>query len=213
MEIKAISSKMLIEKIKNLKKTRVKKEVDARIKEFERVKEQGIKRIFSELCFCILTANYSALGGIRIQKEIGDTFLTLSEKKLSEELKRLGHRFPNKRAEFIIEARKKLPLIENALELPEFELRNWLVKNIKGIGYKEASHFLRNIGYKNSAIIDFHIIDLLVREGIIERPKTLTKKKYLEVEAELKKIADKVNLNLAELDLYLWYIETGKILK
>ena len=204
---------MLIEKIKNLKKTRVRKEVDARVKEFERVKRQGIKRIFSELCFCILTANYSALGGIKIQKEIGNKFLTLSEKELSEELKRLGHRFPNKRAEFIIEAREKLPLIEEALKLPEFRLREWLVKNIKGIGYKEASHFLRNIGYKNSAIIDFHIVDLLVREGIIERPKTLTKKKYLEIEAELKKIADKVNLNLAELDLYLWYMETGKILK
>ena len=204
---------MLIEKIKNLKKTRIKKEVDARIKEFEKVEEQGIERIFSELCFCILTANYSALGGIKIQKEIGNKFLTLSEKELSEELKKLGHRFPNKRTEFIIEARKKLKLLEEALKLPELKLRDWLVKNIKGLGYKEASHFMRNVGYKNVAIIDFHIIDLLVREGIIEKPKTLTKKKYLEVESELKKIADKVNLNLAELDLYLWYMETGKILK
>ncbi len=204
---------MLIEKIKNLKKTKVRELVDKRIRDFEMTGKQGIKRIFSELCFCILTANYSALGGIEIQREIGDKFLTLSEKELSEELKKLGHRFPNKRAEFIVEARKKLPLIEEALKLPELKLREWLVKNIKGIGYKEASHFMRNIGYKNAAIIDFHIIDLLVREGIIKKPKTLTKKKYLEVESELKKIADKTGLNLAELDLYLWYMETGKILK
>ncbi len=204
---------MLIEKIKNLKKTKVRELVDKRIRDFEMTGKQGIKRIFSELCFCILTANYSALGGIKIQRELGNKFLTLGEKELSEELKKLGHRFPNKRAEFIVEARKKLPLVEEALKLPELKLREWLVKNIKGIGYKEASHFMRNIGYKNVAIIDFHIIDLLVREGIIKKPKTLTKKKYLKVESELKKIADKTGLNLAELDLYLWYMETGKILK
>jgi N-glycosylase/DNA lyase len=37
--------------------------------------------------------------------------------------------------------------------------------------------------------------------------------KYLEIENFLMKIAKKLNLSLAELDLYLWYIETGKILK
>ncbi|MFX1600424.1 MAG: N-glycosylase, partial [Promethearchaeota archaeon] len=81
------------------------------------------------------------------------------------------------------------------------------------IGYKEASHFLRNIGYSNYAIIDFHIIDLLVQYNLIEKPKTLTKTKYLKIEQVLKGIANKLNLNLAELDLYLWYLETGKILK
>ncbi|MHA2326793.1 MAG: 8-oxoguanine DNA glycosylase, partial [Promethearchaeota archaeon] len=91
--------------------------------------------------------------------------------------------------------------------------RDWIVKNIKGIGYKEGSHFLRNIGYNNLAIIDFHIIDLLVKSHLIEKPKTLTKKKYLEIEELLKLIGKKLKLNLAELDLYLWYTETGKVLK
>jgi N-glycosylase/DNA lyase len=92
-------------------------------------------------------------------------------------------------------------------------LREWLSENIKGIGPKEASHFLRNIGYTNFAILDFHIIDILIRNGLFEKRKPLTKREYLEIEAILKKIARKVNLNLAELDLYLWYMETGKILK
>lgn len=78
---------------------------------------------------------------------------------------------------------------------------------------KEASHFLRNIGYSNYAIIDFHIIDLLEREGIIKRPKTLTPAKYIEIENKLKEIGKKTELTQAELDLYLWYMETGKILK
>jgi N-glycosylase/DNA lyase len=87
------------------------------------------------------------------------------------------------------------------------------VQNIKGLGYKEASHFLRNIGFDDYAIIDSHILDILKRYNLIKQPKTLTKKKYIEIENILQKIAKQTHLTLAELDLYLWYLETGKILK
>ena len=93
------------------------------------------------------------------------------------------------------------------------KLREWVVKNVKGIGYKEASHFLRNIGYKNLAIIDFHIVDLLVKYDLIEKPKSMTKKKYLEIENVLKQLGRELHLDMAKLDLYLWYKETGKVLK
>ena len=78
---------------------------------------------------------------------------------------------------------------------------------------KEASHFLRNIGFKDFAIIDFHIIDVLTRYNLIKKPKTLTAKRYLEIEGVLKKLANKLKMSLGELDLYLWYLETGKVLK
>jgi N-glycosylase/DNA lyase len=35
----------------------------------------------------------------------------------------------------------------------------------------------------------------------------------MEIEKILKTIATQTNLTLAELDLYLWYMETGKIFK
>ena len=92
-------------------------------------------------------------------------------------------------------------------------LREWIINNVNGIGLKESSHFLRNIGFDEYAIIDFHIIDLLVKYDIITKPKTITKNKYLEIEKILGKIAKQTDLTLAELDLYLWYMETGKILK
>ncbi len=85
--------------------------------------------------------------------------------------------------------------------------------NVKDLGYKESSHFLRNIGFKGSAIIDFHIIDILADNRLIERPKALTKSDYLRIEGVLGNIAKKADLNLSELDLYLWYLETGKVLK
>jgi len=199
----------------DLKKGGLKEKVDSRLREFREVGKKSNDEIFNEMCFCILTANYSAEGGMHIQKSVGKGFLKLPEEELAKRLKELGHRYPQLRAKFIVEARKHHGSLKETIESfgSEEKAREWLVKNVKGLGYKEASHFLRNIGFKNLAIIDFHIIDILEKHGLIERPKTLTRKKYLEIEKILREIAKKLDMNLAELDLYLWYEETGKVLK
>ncbi len=205
----------LIREVNRLKGKEVSKLVANRMREFEQLGKSGAEEIFKELAFCLLTANYSAEGGIRIQRAIGDGFITLPKEELERRLRELGHRFPKARAEYIVEARRLLPRLKDILSSfrDERGLREWLAKNVRGLGYKEASHFLRNIGYKNLAIIDYHIVDVLVRYGIIERPKSLTRRKYLEIESILEKIAEKTGLTLGELDLYLWYMETGKVLK
>ena len=201
--------------IENLKNSKVRDLVNARIKEFRENGKKSSRELFKELCFCILTANFIAEKSLKIQKEINDGFLTLPEHELAEKLRKLGHRFPQKRAKYIVEARKYADSLKNIIQSINTgeKLREWLVKNIKGIGYKEASHFLRNIGYTDLAIIDFHIINILTTHGLIKKPKTLTKTKYLEIENLLREVAGKLNLSLAELDLYLWYMETGKVLK
>ena len=207
--------KELIKSIESLKNSDISSTIDNRIDEFSSVTGSGIDEIFKELCFCIMTANCGAKKCIEVQQRIADGFLTYSEDELKKKFKEFGYRFPNIRAKYIIEARDYLSELENKLnsDLDETDLRNWIVKVIKGLGYKEASHFLRNIGYRDFAIIDFHIIDLLVKFNIIERPKTLTKKKYLEIEAILKKLGDKLYLDMGKLDLYLWYMETNEVLK
>jgi N-glycosylase/DNA lyase len=189
--------------------------VDARIREFRELGRKDGKEIFKEMCFCILTANLSAQGGMRIQEVIGDGFLYMPENELAERLKTLGHRYPSARAKYIVEARKHAGSLKRIIENSRSgsEMREWLVRNVKGLGYKEASHFLRNIGYTDVAILDFHVIDILERCGAIKRPKTLTKNRYLEIERVLDGFAKKNGMNLAELDLYLWYVETGKVLK
>ena len=209
-----LAKQELFQTIDTLKKSDLRKLVDSRIKEFKEIEKESNDEIFQEMCFCILTANFNAEKCIKIQKEIGNGFLTLSENKLAKKLRELGHRFPNARAGYISNSlRYKKSVGEMINSSNNSELRAWLVNNIKGFGYKEASHFLRNIGFDDYAIIDFHIIDVLVNNNLIERPKTLTKRKYLELENILRDIARETNLTLAELDLYLWYIETGKILK
>jgi N-glycosylase/DNA lyase len=204
----------LFHQINQLKNSPVQKKIQQRINEFQQLRHASEQDLFRELCFCILAANFNSQRTIDIVEKLSDTLYTSSEKELSHHLRNIGYRFPNIRACYIAESQHHctvLPTIINSLE--NEELRQWLVENIKGLGYKEASHFLRNIGFTNYAIIDFHIIDLLCRHQIIQKPQTLTPKKYLEIERILKYIAEKASVTLAELDLYLWYIETGKILK
>ncbi len=222
-QIKVKTVKNLIKRIK-LHYEEIKPIIEQKKREFLRLQNSTENDIFKELCFCILAANFSAEGSLKIQQKLNDKLLTLPLKELSITLKHL-HRFPNTRAKYIVEARelkheiwKKIQEIKKIKyeEMKESELQNfrsWLVKNIKGLGMKEASHFLRNIGFFDFAIIDFHIIDILVENQIIEKPKTLTKKKYVEIENILKGIANQVNLKPGILDLVLWHMETGKIIK
>jgi len=202
----------LLKEIEKLKKSHIRRTVDSRLKAF---KENGSdpEKMFSELCFCICTANCSAERGMRAQQEID--FRGLPETTLRKKVRELVCRFYNHKTEYIIAARSKRCELLQVLKKSKTgkEAREWIVKSVKGLGYKEASHFLRNIGYTDVAIIDFHIIDLLVKNKIVKKPKTLTKRAYLEVEKRLEELAERTKTNPASLDLYLWYLETGKILK
>jgi len=205
----------LVSRLKDLKSDRIGEKVRQRISEFKEMRNRSDKRWFSELCFCILTANSSAMLGIRIQEKLGENgFLTLPLMDLTRKLKAMGHRFYRKRAEYIVGARG-LRLKETIRSFPsEAKAREWLVKNVRGIGYKEASHFLRNVGYNNVAILDRHVLRTLNKAGVIERiPQQLSRSNYLSIERKLKEIAREADLTLAELDLYLWYVATGRILK
>jgi len=204
----------LLTTLNTLKKSHLKTRIDKRILEFKHIDKTSNDAIFQELCFCILTANYTAEKTIEIQKNIGTCFLNPSQQTVSLKLKECGYRFPNIRAEYICSSvHHKQNLSEILSSYTGEKLREWFVTHIKGLGYKESSHFLRNIGFDDYAIIDFHIVDLLVNFNYISRPKTMTKKTYITIENILRSIAEQTGLTLGELDLYLWYIETGKILK
>jgi len=204
-----MEKRKIIERVRTLKNSDVAELINKRIKEFESFRYKNYEEWFKELCFCILTANSSAKLGIKIQKEIDRGFLTLSREDLSKKLREMGYRFYNKRAEYIVNARRYAEkLKEIVLKKPPKDAREWLVKNIKGIGYKEASHFLRNTGCKEVAIIDRHIMRVLgIKVGHLNR------KRYMEIEKLLEDIAKTLDLTLAELDLYLWSMETGEVLK
>jgi len=201
--------------------------VKKRLEEFEKLGKNGVvtfdfnpfvnlrvrATIQTELAFCISTANSSALSGLKFQKSL-ENLKNLNKKDIENLLRSAGVRFWSRKAEYIFEALQNFKPIERALRLNSSEAREYLVRNVKGLGYKEASHFLRNIGRKDVAIIDRHILRWLKENGYInEIPNSLSARSYKKIEKILKKIGEERGLSLAELDLILWFRKTGKILK
>ncbi len=193
------------------------RKVEARIAEFRTVHDAGDEKWFEELVFCLLTANYSARGALTCIAAL-KTECALDTGNIDELRTCLEHRhrFPNKRAQFILEARNHRDDLKKIIksQFNSRAAREWLVKNIKGLGMKEASHFLRNVGYLDLAIVDKHILSHMVEQGVIkERPKTVTRKKYLEYEAILIRVAKRLDMPIGVMDLYLWAKKSGEVIK
>ena len=132
----------IIKRIKQTQASPVKREINARLKEFQKIGKDKDK-IFSELCFCLLTANFQAEKSWQMQRDLEHLFQVGDAPTLKLELRERGHRFWPQRAGRIIDAREhKEELAKIKKNKNELELRMWLVKNINGIGMKEASHFL-----------------------------------------------------------------------
>lgn len=190
---------------------KINQEIEKRLQEFSQFKKFGNQEWFNELCFCILTANSKAETAIKIQNTLfPDGFSKKTQTEIAYIIKSHGHRFHNTKASYIVAARNFLHIKDIVEKMPDFEAREFLANNIKGLGYKEASHFLRNVGYKNVAIIDRHILRFLHQEKFIKQiPKTISKKNYLEFE----KILSKFGIPQNKLDLMIWAKMTGKVLK
>ncbi len=196
----------------------VKEIIEKRLSEFRAFKDKPEDEWFSELCFCILTANSRAITGMKIQKDLSPKgFLAYPREDIRDTIIKHGHRFHNNKSRYIVEARKFSMIKKIVHDIKEkdgiFEAREWIVRNIKGLGYKEASHFLRNTGHEELAILDRHILNLMDDYGMIERPKSLTRKSYLEIEQKFNGLARSLNMSPSKLDLHMWYLKTGEVLK
>src|SRR3989344_3616531 len=143
----------LISLVEELKASSIKKTVDQRIKEFSNM-PRNFNDLFRELAFCILTAGASAELGIKTISHLGNTLHEGTQEDIQKKLKEV-YRFHTLRAGYIYLARKA----SSEIDFKSETLREDLVKKIKGLGMKESSHFLRNIGFDDFAIIDFHIVD------------------------------------------------------
>ncbi|MEM5829167.1 MAG: N-glycosylase/DNA lyase [Candidatus Aenigmatarchaeota archaeon] len=199
-----------------------KEEIKRQLLEFKQMMSKSNERIFAELAFCICTPQSKAKDAWKSISKLVENGLLY--KGTAEQIRPfLKVRFNKNKANYIIDARKKFT-VDKKIQIKEFlqtfidplELREWLVKNIKGLGMKEASHFLRNVGLSENqlSILDVHILKNLKELGIIEEiPKSLTKKEYLKIENKMKEFSKQINIPLDELDKLLWFKETGFIFK
>ena len=212
------TSKELIAQYR-LKRSEIKK----RLKEFGALGKGRDKDIFSELCFCITTANANALLCDKAIGELKRSGLLLKGRRSHIRPVLKGRvRFHNKKADFIVRARdlfkkgRRLD-IKNKIDAGDvIATRDWLVLNIKGFGYKEASHFLRNIGLgRDIAILDRHILKNLKRHGVISSipPSVGSRKIYTDIEDKMRRFSARIGIPMDELDLLFWSIQTGFIFR
>jgi N-glycosylase/DNA lyase len=200
-----------------------KEEIVSRLREFDKIwTEANDEDIFAELAFCLFTPQSKA-------KSCWEAILSLKDQDLlvkgtPDEIKRRLQcvRFHNKKAQYLVEARRMFlkrgsisvrPMLKGFAGIQE--TRDWLVKNIKGLGYKESSHFLRNIGLgQQIAILDRHILrNLDLLDVIAMVPGSLGSAQYLQIEKQMSDFSEHIHIPLAHLDLLLWYKETGEIFK
>jgi|SRR3989344_3676808 len=196
-----------------LKEYEQKKEtIKQRLNDFTKITND--EELFYELCFCILTPQSRAkLCWKAIEDLKKNDFLHKEVNPLTYLLGRT--RFQNNKSRYLLEAKSKYnEIITNLKTLNPIEMRDWLVTNINGIGLKEAGHYQRNIGRRDLAILDRHILKNLYDQKVIkEIPKTLTRKKYMEIEDKFKEFSKKLNIPMDEIDLLFWSNEEGSVFK
>jgi N-glycosylase/DNA lyase len=213
--------------VENIRATRRARwrEIRARLAEFRDVwASASDERLWQEMVYCIFTAGASARMGLRSIEAVRHLLLEGSREEMTRALTEAGaHRYPQARPGYIVVTREFLredcrmrlrDRLESFNNPPE--RRDWLARTpgIKGLGYKEASHFLRNVGFTGYALLDKHVLRCLAELGVVESPDPpATRARYLETEERLRQFARRARVDFDELDLVLWSMKTGEILK
>jgi len=190
-------------------------EINKRLNEFQNIKDETI---FYEFCFCILTPQSSAKNAIEVQKKLTVSDFLNKPFDPTEILTDKNHyiRFHNQKAKRLLNAIEYYPRLKNILDsdIGKFEKRKIIKDEFCGIGMKEASHFLRNIGYKNLAIIDRHILRNLEFCNVIQNPiPPKNEKQYLEIEQQFYDYSLEIGVEMDILDLLFFANSTGIVLK
>ena len=200
----------------------VRDSIERRLGDFRSIWENGdAGTLFRELVFCILTPQSRARTCWEAVLRLQAAGILFSGDEMSIRALIYDIRFPNNKARNIREAQNRFgggrenPRSAISRISGPKEKRMWLVREIRGIGMKEASHYLRNIGLgEELAILDRHILRGMLELGALEEmPLSISEKRYEELEDRFMLLSDRVGIPPSHLDLLLWYDRTGEIFK
>ncbi|MFC2001215.1 sigma factor-like helix-turn-helix DNA-binding protein [Chloroflexota bacterium] len=189
--------------------------------------------LFSYLCFNLLLGPVNAdVAESTVKELISKNFLFQGNAdKIKIVLKQCGYRFTN-RADWICENRTRfadtnseigiVSLVNGLRSMNPIDARDLLVNNVKGLGMKAASHFLRGLGLSNNelAILDVYILESLEEFGVAQhlprdrkgKIKHPTNNQYLRYEKLMKDWNTSiVHIPLDILDIMLWERGRGDI--
>jgi N-glycosylase/DNA lyase len=186
-----------------------------RLEDFRRVPKE---QYFYELCYCLCTPQSKAEHANAVQHILQEQdFMRFGFDPVAI-LRDKQHyiRFHETKAKRLLKAREEWRETSSVLDstMGDEEKREWLVEHIDGMSWKEASHYLRNIGYRNLAILDRHTLKHLVWCGVFDEiPNIAGKARYLAAGEGFKRLAGELGIPMDELDLFFWASEAGLILK
>lgn len=164
-------------------------------------KDKTKEETFYHLCFAICapqTTFVSNRQAVEELKSIDFYRLGGEEQELWPITRRV--RFYKNKARYLVAMRKDFDRIYRKIQSAKSgkELRSYLVSELKGVGMKAASHFCRNYGFQDIAIIDVHIL----RYMGVETPKNATQ--YLKIESDFIKLASDLGLTPVVFDALIW---------
>ncbi|MEA5099184.1 MAG: hypothetical protein VB011_01535 [Bacteroidales bacterium] len=185
--------------------------------------------LLSELVLCILSSNIkyevALLYTIKLKDEeyikkainneleVKQLYKCLLEPiSINENL--IRYRFPKSKSEQLFKTIKNIygnkRTIKEILINAETssEARNSLISICVGMGYKQSSMFLRNIGFCfDLAIIDTHIIDYLKLVDVLPSEiGDISKSTYLKIESLYSKYAKSKQFDINKLDVAIWNV-------
>ncbi len=192
-----------------------KNEILLKLEEFKSIPKE---KYFYEMVYCLCTPMSKAENAMKVQIYFEQIDFWNKPTDPAPILRNSEHyiRFHKQKSKYIIENHKQFDAILSTIErnCSVGEKRNILVNTVKGFGMKESAHFLRNIGQFGMPILDRHILRTMQRFGVIkEIPKSISKKNYENLERLYIDWCNYNKLSVEELDLVLWKLETGNILK
>jgi len=190
--------------------------IRTRLEDFAAIPQE---KWFYELCYCLLTPQSKAANADQVVKQLQDMDFQHRGGEVVHLLRLPAQyiRFHNQKAQRLQIAREAWAdwtalLLDD--QVPVRDRRDALARAVNGFGLKEASHFMRNVGFRGLGIIDRHLLTYLVRTGIYAKPPQIsTPKRYHLVERRFERFAALGGYDMDELDLFFWSEMTGFILK
>lgn len=175
--------------------------------------------IWSTLIFCILSSQVSSPAASKatsyVAKQVAGSSVHSKEdvyfaarRCLSDP--EVSYRFPERGANLLASAWTSLRELDGPFDSylgafdSEFSARDDIVSRFAGLGMKQASMFLRDIGFsRDLAIIDVHVYRYLTT--FFDFPiGPLTRRRYLDAEIFLLDLAKRLGTDLLTLDCLIW---------
>ncbi len=189
------------------------------------------ERLLFELILAVLGSQNRYEVALRFSEEIQKNGFLKSQTKSVDELtieiqdilskalkidgKFTKYRFPNAKAKYIAYDLLYLQSCGGLKSLlaqtdNKANVRAFFVKEVKGMGPKQSSHFLRNVGYSNEfAVLDVHILRYMHIQGIIEETYTKaigTLKQYERLESLLIDFLKYMKYPIGFVDQAIWIV-------